>query len=402
MKVTVNGKNLKGTIGAIASKSMAHRYLICSALSSSITGVRCETRSDDISVTAGCLRAMGAELSYSDGGYFVGQGKSVKRPTLDCGESGSTLRFLLPVAAALGNEARFIRGTRLRVRPIKALTDELARHGCSISDETSDPLCVGGRLLPGYYELPGDVSSQFVSGLLFALPLCNGDSTLKIIGKTESLPYIEMTISALNTFGIRIDKTENGYFVPGNQKYVSPGTAQVEGDWSAAAFWLCAEMLGADVKVTGLSDSSLQGDKKVVEEIEKLKSDGKVFLDAADIPDLVPVLSVAAASRNSTTVVYNAGRLRIKESDRLKTTCEMLKNLGVSCSETEDGLKISGGGLRPGTVRAENDHRIAMSAAIASVVAGDVTVEGAEAVSKSYPAFWEDFKRLGGTVVFED
>lgn len=402
MKVTVNGKNLKGTIGAIASKSMAHRYLICSALSDSVTGVRCETRSDDISVTAGCLRAMGAEISYSDGGYFIGKGKSVKRPTLDCGESGSTLRFLLPVVAALGNGGAFVRGTRLQVRPIKALTEELVRHGCTVSDEMTDPLRVGGKLLSGYYELPGDVSSQFISGLLFALPLCDGDSTLKINGKIESLPYIDMTLSALETFGIKIEKTDTGYFIPGNQKYVSPGTAQVEGDWSGASFWLCAGALGADVTVTGLSESSLQGDKKIVEELGKLKTDGKVFLDAADIPDLVPVLSVAAAAREGATVIYNAGRLRIKESDRLKTTCNMLCNLGVSCSETEDGLKIAGGGLRPGTVRAENDHRIAMSAAVASVVAGDVTVEGAEAVSKSYPAFWEDFKRLGGTVVFED
>ncbi|MDD6094525.1 MAG: 3-phosphoshikimate 1-carboxyvinyltransferase [Clostridia bacterium] len=402
MKVTVNGKNLKGSIGAIASKSMAHRYLICSALSDSVTGVRCETRSDDISVTAGCLRAMGTEISYSDGGYFIGKGKSVKRPTLDCGESGSTLRFLLPVVAALGNGGAFVRGTRLQVRPIKALTQELVRHGCTVSDEMTDPLRVGGKLLSGYYELPGDVSSQFISGLLFALPLCDGDSTLKINGKIESLPYIDMTLSALETFGIKIEKTDTGYFIPGNQKYVSPGTAQVEGDWSGASFWLCAGALGADVTVTGLSESSLQGDKKIVDELGKLKTDGKVFLDAADIPDLVPVLSVAAAAREGTTVIYNAGRLRIKESDRLKTTCNMLCNLGVSCSETEDGLKIVGGGLRPGTVRAENDHRIAMSAAVASVVAGDVTVEGAEAVSKSYPAFWEDFKRLGGTVVFED
>ena len=262
MKVTVNGKNLKGTIGAIASKSMAHRYLICSALSDSVTGVRCETRSDDISVTAGCLRAMGAEISYSDGGYFIGKGKSVKRPTLDCGESGSTLRFLLPVVAALGNGGAFVRGTRLQVRPIKALTAELVRHGCTVSDEMTDPLRVGGKLLSGYYELPGDVSSQFISGLLFALPLCDGDSTLKINGKIESLPYIDMTLSALETFGIKIEKTDTGYFIPGNQKYVSPGTAQVEGDWSGASFWLCAGALGADVTVTGLSESSLQGDKK--------------------------------------------------------------------------------------------------------------------------------------------
>lgn len=402
MKVTVNGKRLKGTVGAIASKSMAHRYLICAALCDSVTGIRCETRSDDISVTAGCLRAMGTEISYSDGGYFAGRGKNVKRPTLDCGESGSTLRFLLPVAAALGNGASFVRGMRLRVRPIDALTRELSRHGCSVSDEMTDPLRIGGKLLSGYYELPGDVSSQFISGLLFALPLCDGDSTLKIVGKIESLPYVEMTLSALRDFGIRIDLTEDGFFIPGNQKYVSHGTAEVEGDWSGASFWMCAAALGADVRVTGLREDSLQGDKKIVSELERLKGNGKLLLDAADIPDLVPVLSVAAAAREGTTVIYNAGRLRIKESDRLKTTCRMLNNLGVTCCETEDGLKICGGGLRPGTVQAENDHRIAMSAAVASVVAGDVTVEGAEAVSKSYPAFWEDFRRLGGTVVFED
>ena len=402
MRVTVNGESLKGTVGAIASKSMAHRYLVCASLCPDVTRIRCETRSDDVSVTAKCLSALGAEISYSEGGYFVGQGETVRRPTLECGESASTLRFLLPVVAALGTGAAFLRGMRLRVRPLRALTDELSRHGCSVSEVIEDPLYVGGKLRGGYYEVPGNISSQFISGLMFALPLCEGDSLLRCIGKLESRPYVEMTMSALRAFGIEIKETERGFEIAGGQKYKSPGNSPVEGDWSAASFWKCAAALGADVSVTGLKDDSLQGDKACVELFERLKGDGKVLLDAADTPDLVPVLAVAAAARKKgNTIIYNAGRLRLKESDRLSSVCEMLKKLGAVCSETEDGLKIAGGKLRSGTVDSHGDHRIAMAAAIASVAAGNVTVEGAEAVSKSYPAFWEDFQRLGGTVVFE-
>ncbi len=401
MRLTVNGKSLRGQIAAIASKSMAHRYLICSALSKGVTGVRCETRSNDVSITAGCLRAAGTEISYSDGGYYVGKlGGNVRRPVLDCGESGSTLRFLLPVMGALGCGAVFVRGSRLTVRPIAALAEEMRRHGCSVSDEAGKELRVGGKLLPGYYQIPGDVSSQFVSGLLFALPLC-GDSTLEVTGKTESEPYIGMTISALETFGVRITRRDNTYCIP-KAAYTAPASLSVEGDWSAAAFWLVADYLGASVTVTGLSDTSLQGDRRIKEELGKLRGEGKIYIDAADIPDLVPALSVAAAARDGVTVIYNAGRLRAKESDRLENVRKMLSNLGGTCTVTEDGLRITGGTLHSGTVDAGNDHRIAMAAAVSSVAAGDVTVEGAEAVSKSYPAFWEDFRKLGGRVSFDE
>ena len=400
MRLTVNGKTLRGQIAAIASKSMAHRYLICSALSEGVTGVRCETRSDDVSITAGCLRAAGAEISYSDGGYYVGKVSSaVRRPHLDCGESGSTLRFLLPVMGALGCGAVFVRGARLTVRPIAALAEEMRRHGCTVSGEAGEELRVGGKLLPGYYQLPGDVSSQFISGLLFALPLC-GDSTLEVTGKTESEPYIGMTLSALETFGVKITRRENIFYIP-KAEYSAPASLAVEGDWSAAAFWMTAEHLGVPVTVTGLSENSLQGDRRIKEELEKLRDAGKIYIDAADIPDLVPVLSVAAAARDGMTVIYNAARLREKESDRLESVRKMLSALGGTCTVTGDGLRITGGALHGGTVDAGGDRRIAMAAAVASVAAGDVTVEGAEAVSKSYPAFWEDFRKLGGRVSFE-
>ena len=402
MKVTVNGKSLRGQIPAIASKSMAHRYLILSSLCDEITGIRCENRSDDISATARCLKSMGKVLSYSEGKYYVGSGKSTYRPVLDCGESGSTLRFLLPIVCALGHEAKFIRGRRLSVRPLNALTRELCRHGCTVTESENGILCIGGKLMPGYYHLPGDISSQFISGLLMALPLCRGDSVIEIEGKPASEPYIDMTLDAQRTFGVHIEKTENGFKVPGNTKYVSPGTAEVEGDWSAASFWLCAGYLGADITVTGLDNNSFQGDKRINTELLKLRSPGKVLLDATDIPDLVPVLAVCAAVRDGQTVIYNAARLRGKESDRLSTVSKMLGSLGCRCCETEDGLKISGEVLHPGTVSACGDHRIAMAAAAASVAAGNVTVDGAEAVSKSYPAFWEDFRKLHGIVIFED
>lgn len=400
MTVTVNGKGLRGTVPAIASKSMAHRLLICAALSNEPCEICCETLSDDINATAECLTAMGAKISYTDGKFYVMGGNAAVKATLDCKESGSTLRFLLPVVSALGMSATLIRRGRLSIRPMNVLTDELTSHGASISED-GEIMHISGKLRNGIFTLRADVSSQYISGLLFALTLCEGDSEIHLVGKRESASYIGMTLSALRAFGIVINETPDGYAIPGSQQYISPVRASVEGDWSGASFWLCAKALGAPVSVTGLLQDSLQGDRAVGACLEKLSADGKVLIDAADIPDLVPILAVAASVRHGQTIIYNAGRLRFKESDRLKTTCQVLGAMGADIKEREDGLVINGSTLHPARVSSWGDHRIAMSCAIASVAAGSITIDGAEAAAKSYPSFWEDFKRLGGSVIFE-
>ncbi len=401
MKITVNGKGLHGSIPAIASKSMAHRLLICAALSDYPSQIRCETLSEDIKATAGCLKAMGCELSYAGGTFYASPGEVPSRTTADCKESGSTLRFLLPVFGALGITSVISLHGRLPSRPLSPLYGELAGHGMTLSPEGSNPLLISGKLRGGTYTLRADVSSQFISGLLFALPLCESDSHLILTGKRESVSYIEMTLCALRAFGIKITEEKDGYIIPGKQKYRSPGTLTVEGDWSNGAFWLSAAALGAPLTVTGLSEDSLQGDREIEGALSKITKPGdKAMIDACNIPDLVPILSVVAASQKKTTVIYNAARLRLKESDRIATTAALLRAIGAKVSETEDGLRIKGDPdtLKSATVDAAGDHRIAMAAAIASVFAGDITILGAEAVNKSYPAFFEDFRKLGGTV----
>ncbi len=401
MNLTVNGKGIHGTITAIASKSMAHRLLICAALSGDPSQIRCETLSDDITATARCLKALGCDLTYTGGTFYAIPAKRPDRATVDARESGSTLRFLLPVIGALGIGARIEMQGRLPSRPLSPLYGELVSHGCSLSPEGSNPLLVSGKLRGGIYTLRADVSSQFISGLLFALPLCEEDSRIVLTGRRESASYIEMTLSALRAYGIKIVAKEDGYVIQGKQKYRSPGALAVEGDWSNGAFWLAAQALGAPLSVTGLDPESLQGDRAVVNALSSITSEGsRALIDAQDIPDLVPILSVVAAAQKKTTVFYNAARLRLKESDRLETTAALLSALGASVTQTEDGLRIKGdpASLRSGTVDSANDHRIAMAAAIASVVCGNVHILGAEAVNKSYPAFFEDFRRLGGEV----
>ena len=382
---------LAGTITAIASKSMAHRLLICAALAEEPTNIVCPTTSKDMEATKACLQGL-----FSDG-------------TLPCGESGSTLRFLLPVAAALGKSVEFHMEGRLPQRPLFPLDEQLVSHGTVLSRPNTDILRCEGRLSPGDYTLPGDVSSQYISGLLLALPLLDGPSTLTVTGRVESEPYIHMTLAAMETFGVSIKKEENTYFIPACG-YKSPGSVTVEGDWSNGAFWLCAGCLGKPISVTGLDKNSLQGDKKIADILQEFGakvawqgdaitvSSGKLAacdIDAAAIPDLVPVLAVVASAAEGTTRIYNARRLRLKESDRLETVTQMLTALGGKIEQTEDGLLITGSPLLGGTVDSCNDHRIAMAAAVASILCKEeVTVTGAEAVNKSYPDFWKDFERM--------
>ena len=400
MNITIKPSVLCGSIEAIPSKSAAHRLLICAALADKETKIYCPALSKDIEATAACLRALGAGIDYSGGSFTVRPiEKLVENALLDCGESGSTLRFLLPVVCALGGGVKIKMHGRLPQRPLSPLWEELEAHGAMLSRPEEDVIAVAGRISAGDYSIRADISSQYISGLLFALPLLGGESRLRLEGNVESVGYIRMTTQAQQAFGLDIPFDGNAFSVFESARYISPGQVQVEGDWSNAAFWLVAKELSAGgLDVYGLRDDSMQGDKEVVYIINKIKS-GNAVVDVKDVPDLVPVLSVLAAVSPGKTEFVNAGRLRIKESDRIASVCRMLSALGARCEEQDTGIVVHGGGLRGGTVEGENDHRIVMSAAVAALACTEpVTILGAEAVDKSYPGFFEDYRKLGGEI----
>lgn len=391
MDITLQPTRLTGTVAAIPSKSQAHRLLICAAFAQQETYLRCPDTNRDIEATAQCLRALGAEITRDAGGYAVTPARAVPpAAVLPCRDSGSTLRFLLPVAGALGVDATFQMEGRLPQRPLTPLWEEMTRMGCTLTRPTPDTLRCRGRLRPGAYTLSGGVSSQFITGLLLAFPLIAGASRLEVTGKLESAPYVTMTLRALEQFGIQAAD----FAVAGGQGYVSPGTVAVEGDWSNAAFFLAAQALGSHVAVTGLAPDSPQGDRAAAALLAGLEE--KLTIDAADIPDLVPILAVTAACKQG-AVFTNIARLRLKESDRVESVKDMLLALGGRAEAGENTLTVYGTGLRGGRVEGRNDHRIAMSAAIAATVCQEpVTILGAQCVEKSYPQFWDVYKQLGG------
>ena len=380
MDLTIIPGKLSGTITAIPSKSQAHRLLICAAFSDSPTELQCPAANRDIEATIDCLNALGARISRTDSGYLVMPIETIpERAMLNCCESGSTLRFMLPIVGALGVDATFLMAGRLPQRPLSPLWEEMERMGCTLSRPTADTIRCQGQLKPGSYSISGSVSSQFITGLLFALSLIDGQTHLEITGKIESQPYIRLTENAMALFKA--------------PRYHSPGRLTVEGDWSNGAFWVAAQMLGNDLSIHGLNEDSIQGDRAVVDICRQLLT-GTCTVDASHIPDLVPILSIVAGSAKG-AVFTNIQRLRIKESDRVASTIAMIEALGGKAESTEDTLTVYGTGYRGGTVDSVNDHRIAMSAAIASTVCTEpVTILGAEAVKKSYPHFWEEFERL--------
>ena len=415
-----------GTIKAIASKSDAHRLLICAALADSDTYIACPTRSEDINATANCLEALGAVVRYELDGFYVtpiSGSKAGEDRLLDCGESGSTLRFLLPVCGALGARVSLEMGGRLPTRPLSPLYDEMIANGCKLSEHGVSPLHCEGRLRSGTYTIPGHISSQYISGLLFALPLLSGESIIRVTGVLESRPYVDMTLDSLRRFGIIVfeedEQAELIFRIPGSQIFRSPKTISVEGDWSNAAFWLCAGAIlsnGSKITCTGLNPDSKQGDRAVIEILRRFGAEiciendsvtvspGRLSgleINAENTPDLVPVLAAVASVANGTTTIYNAGRLRIKESDRLFSVTDTLTQLGANVTETPDGLVIIGKNSLPGGItKSYGDHRIAMTAAILSTMcSGDVVIQNAEAVNKSYPNFFSDFSMLGGGIL---
>ena len=391
MDICITPKKLYGNINAIPSKSQAHRMLICAAFSDQPTTLICPETNRDIEATANCLTALGAGITWLSNGYRVKPIEEVPfRASLPCQDSGSTLRFLLPIAGALGVDTVFQMTGRLPQRPLTPLWEEMERMGCTLTRPTADTIRCTGRLRSGEYAINGTISSQFITGLLFALSLLPGQSRLQVLGKLESAPYVSMTLAAMERFGISC----HDYCFPGNGRFHSPGTVTVEGDWSNAAFFLAAQALGSPIQVGNLNPDSPQGDRVCARLLPELKD--KLTISAADIPDLVPILAVTAAA-NQGAVFTDIGRLRLKESDRVASVMDMLRALGGQAEADDTTLTVYGTGLHGGTVDSRNDHRIAMSAAIAATVCDSpVTILGAQCVEKSYPKFFTDYTSLGG------
>ena len=403
MDIRISPSTLHGHLDIPASKSCAHRAIIAAALAdgtSVITGV---TMSKDITATIEAMSALGAQFAV-DGSTVTVRGISsvpTGKCSIDCNESGSTLRFVIPVAAVLGAESEFIGRGRLPHRPIDIYTRELSKNGVTFLT-TAMPYNITGRLTGGRFEIEGDVSSQFITGLLFALPLAKEDSEIVLTSHLESRPYVDITTDMLRGFGIEITETENGFFIPGGQKY-HPHDCRVEGDYSQAAFFFVANAIGSDVEIGNLNKKSVQGDKKILEIIEKVCYNNSIkgfSADCSDIPDLVPILTVLAAYGSEKSVIFNAKRLKIKESDRLESAAALINSLGGNVSVTDDGLIIQPTGkLHGGVVDSYGDHRIVMAAAVAALGCdGDVVIKGAEAAEKSYPDFFTDYSDLGGKV----
>ena len=404
MNVKVLSSSLTGTVSAVPSKSYAHRLLIAAALSG---GEISFGPSDDALRTARGLTEMGFEATFTGDSVRYGAFRpSDERREIHVGESGSTLRFLLPLAAALGVQATFVTEGRLGERPIDALSGALRAHGAE-----TDGKEVSGRLTAGRYEIDATVSSQYVTGLLMALPLLNGDSEIVLKGRMVSAPYVDITLEVLAKAGVEVIRTEAGFFVRGGQTY-KLRDRNVPGDFSGAAFYLVAGALGEGVTVTGIDTSSAQGDKEVLDVIRRAGAtvieDGdcvtvkggalRAFtVDLGAIPDLAPILSVLAAYAEGESVFTKVGRLRDKESDRLLAIRTMLSAAGIETKEEGDAMLIRGGKPKGGGFDSYRDHRMCMSAAVLAAFAeGDSLINDMDCVKKSYPAFWEDFTRVGG------
>lgn len=407
--ITLKSPQFSGTTDAISSKSQAHRALICAYLANGKSQIFCPYLNADIKATAECLKNMGAKITYENGTFEITPPDcEYDYAEIDCGESGSTLRFLIPIAAIKGKKTVFKMHGRLSERPILPIICQL--ENCGVKFSGTNPLICESKL-PKYcdFEIAANASSQFASGLLFAIGAYGG--TLKLVGDVKSKPYIDMTTAMLNRFNAQITKCENTYISPKKQS-LSPNNISIEGDWSNAAFFLAMGVIGKNpIDIKGLCVDSKQGDKAILDILSdmggKFSANGNcitahpsslkaIDIDAADIPDLVPILAVCATQSLGTTKIHGVSRLRLKESDRIESVCDMIKNLGGDIALiNDDCMAITGAKLQGGVVDSHNDHRIAMSAAVASCVCqGDVTVKNAYATDKSYPKFWEKIKEL--------
>ena len=402
-QVTVRPKRLSGQVTVPPSKSQAHRLLLCAALAQGVSEVENVAFSQDILATLSCMEALGAHWEEVSPGRLritgIPEGEwRGELPRMDCGESGSTLRFMIPIALAVAGGGEFTGRGRLMQRPQKPYFDLFAEKGITW-EQGENTLTVCGRLMPGEYRLPGNVSSQFFTGLLYALSLLDGPSAVVSTTQLESADYINMTIDAMAEAGINVEKGEDGRSYRVHPSPYKAFTGRVEADWSQAGFWYAAIALGNAVEPEGMNASSAQGDMVIVPHFMRLTQPGDVTIDVSGCPDLVPPLAVMAAVREGTTRLVNAARLRIKESDRLSSVTAALNALGARVEEFPDSLTIYGMERLRGGVSVDccNDHRIAMMTAVAATRCEQpVTLLGADCVNKSYPNFWEHYEMLGG------
>lgn len=393
MTVTIKKSKAKGIIAAPPSKSEAHRALICGALSggSKIENIE---YSNDISATLDCLTVLGAKVAKSENIITLGglNPFAIKEATLDCRESGSTLRFMIPLVFLSGNKITLTGSERLFARNL-TIYEEIAKQNGILFEKGVDSLTVCGKLASGDYSIAGNISSQFISGLLFALPLCEGDSTLEITGEYESEPYVDLTLKALCDFGVVIEKLDRIYKIKGNQKYTAQNIT-VEGDYSNAAFLDGFNLLGGDVTVTGLDEGSLQGDKIYKNMYDGLKNGEKQF-DLSQCPDLAPVMFALSAIYGGAHFT-GTKRLKIKESDRAAAMATELAKFGIKVNVGENDVTVYGGELKTPTeiLCGHNDHRIVMALSLLCTLTGG-SIDEAESVAKSYPDFFAKIKSLG-------
>lgn len=411
MNTIVKPSKLLGTLNAITSKSYVHRALICASVSDKKANIFCNCLSNDINATVNALKSIGCDVEYKDNYFTVIPKKNYNSACeIDCGESGSTLRFILPVICALGIKATLIMRGRLSERPMTPLIEILENNGCKIKKE-DNRLFVSGKLVSNTYEIPGNISSQYITGLMFTLPIVKNNAKIVVKGDFQSKSYVNLTVDVFKQFGFDIKENDNCYSL---SKLSSPKSDICsQGDWSNSAFWLCAGALSENpIIVNGLDLNSVQGDRKIVDIIKLMGADisidkdeitvkknilNGIEIDASDIPDLVPVISVLASFAKGKTVIKNIERLRLKESDRVETTLEMINNLSGKAEVKDNSIIIYYSPLSSGTVNSYNDHRIVMSAAIASLNSNsDIKIIDSKAVNKSYPDFFKDFEKLGG------
>ncbi|MGN0488457.1 MAG: 3-phosphoshikimate 1-carboxyvinyltransferase [Ruminococcus sp.] len=412
--INVESSKLKGTVQIPPSKSDVHRAIICAALSRGKCTVAPVALSEDIKATINCIKTLGADISIENDVLTIDGNNlfNVDNCQLHCGESGSLLRFIIPVVSAMGITATFTGEGRLPERPIGIYLDCLPKAGVKCTTKSGLPLTVEGQLNSGEFEIPGNVSSQFITGLLFALPLVKGDSKIILTSPLESIAYVDITINCMAKFGVKIETTDYGYFIKGNQKYI-PCDYTTEGDWSNAAFFMTAAALTGEVTVKGVMKNSPQGDKEIAHILKSFGAEVELSensvtvrkntltatdIDARQIPDLVPILAVCASFAKGTTNITGAERLRIKESDRLSAIANALNAVGGKVMEKPDGLVITGvDSISGGLVQGVNDHRIVMAMSVAALMStGTVTITDKESTNKSYPGYFEEYNKLGG------
>lgn len=389
---------LQGKIDAISSKSFAHRFLILASVADTDTTIIINEFSNDIMTTIDCLRNLGVEIEINENEVTVHPSFFQKDVSdINVNDSGSTFRFLLPLVSFLSQKTNIQCSGRLQDRPIKELVNQLKLSGLTFSEEKL-PFTVDGTFHKIDFEFPGDVSSQYISAIMMIAPLIGG-CEIKLSSKLESTGYIKITQECLKLFGVDSEILLDKVIVkPGALK--SPGKIIVEGDWSNAAFFLCANALGADIKVENLNVNSVQADRKIVEFLEKIENNENYCeIDISQTPDLFVILAVVLSQKCDKSVLKNAKRLRLKESDRIQSTYDMLKSFGVNCEIEGDNLVIYKSEMKPAVVNSCDDHRIVMAAAIASIITKEVEIKDWQAVTKSYPSFFDEIERLGSDVI---